>query len=138
MLSSSMAEKKNKKYTLRKLFNDIHLWMGIGSGLILFVVCLSGTIYTFRAEVEELLEPSKYHVDAEASQERLTAEVIAERMQQEIGGKVNYVEIPHALDKPYKINIKTSEEDRRGTLFFVDPYTAEVKGSSEGPATEFF
>ena len=45
----------NTTYTLRKIFNDVHLWMGIASGLVLFVVCLSGTIYTFHTEVEELL-----------------------------------------------------------------------------------
>lgn len=126
------------KFSWRKLFNDIHLWMGIGSGLILFFVCLSGTMYAFRSEIEQLLEPSKYHVVADEHKERLSAEVIMERVQQEVGGKVAYVEIPHDKDRSYKINVKTSEEDRRGTTYFADPYTAEVKGSSEGPASAFF
>ena len=41
----------------RKLFNNIHLWLGIGAGLILFVVCLTGTIYTFSSEIQEALNP---------------------------------------------------------------------------------
>ena len=46
--------KKSKKYTIRKLINDIHLWLGIGSGIILFLVCLSGTILTFEEEIKNL------------------------------------------------------------------------------------
>lgn len=134
---NELANMKNK-FSWRKLFNDIHLWLGIGSGLILFFVCLSGTIYAFRSEIEELLEPGKYHVDADENKEWLSAEVVMESVQQEVGGKVAYIEIPHDKDKPYKVNIKISEEDRRGTTYFVDPYTAAIKGTSEGPASAFF
>lgn len=130
-----MAKMKNN-FRWRKLFNDIHLWLGLGSGLILFIVCLSGTIYTFRSEIEELLEPSKFKVDASA--ERLSTEAIIETMQREVGGKVKAVEIPHDQSRVYKVNIQKSENEPRGTNYFVDPYTATIKGTSEGPASGFF
>src|SRR5690554_7730951 len=53
-----------KGYTFRKLINDLHLWLGVASSLILFVVCLTGTIYTFRTEIEEMIEPQKYNIKA--------------------------------------------------------------------------
>lgn len=129
---------KTKGFSWRKLFNDIHLWLGIGSGLILFLVCLSGTAYTFRSEVEELLEPSKYQVEVTENAERLPAESIIERMREEVEGRVAAIEIPEDKSRVYSINVKTSEKDRRGTNYFVDPYTAEVKGTSESPASGFF
>ena len=42
---------KKKKYTIRKFINDVHLWLGLGSGIILFLVFLSGTFLTFEEEI---------------------------------------------------------------------------------------
>ena len=53
---------KKKKWTMRRVFYEAHLWLGILSGLVLFVVCLSGAIYVFRPDVEMALEPEKYYV----------------------------------------------------------------------------
>ena len=36
---------------VRKLINDIHLWLGLSSGLVLIVVCFSGTVYVFNTEL---------------------------------------------------------------------------------------
>ncbi len=136
-LFRSMINKK-KHFSWRKLFNDIHLWLGIGSGLILFLVCLSGTLYTFRAEVEALLEPSKYYVDADEQTQRLPPETIIEKMRESTGGKVTSIEIPHDRNSVYKVSIKMSEEERRGTTYYVDPFTATIKGTDESPASGFF
>lgn len=122
----------------RKLFNDLHLWMGIASGIILFLVCLSGTIYTFRTEIEGLIEPAKYAVEVAEGAERMTAESIVEKLQQEPGGIITSLNIPHALDEPYRVSIKQSAEERRGTTYLVNPYTAEVKGTTESPSADFF
>ena len=46
---------------VRNAFRTVHLWMGLGSGIVIFLVCLSGTIYTFRAEIERWMEPGKYY-----------------------------------------------------------------------------
>ncbi|MDF9800773.1 putative iron-regulated membrane protein [Catalinimonas alkaloidigena] len=135
-----MAKVKNSSgwKRTRKLFNDIHLWMGIGSGLILFLVCLSGTIYTFREEVEMLIEPEKYSIDVPEDAEPMTAEAIIEQLQQQPGGIIASISIPHAEDEPYAVSIKKSEEERRGTTYFVNPYTATVLGTSDSPAAGFF
>ncbi|MGB3182952.1 MAG: PepSY-associated TM helix domain-containing protein [Cyclobacteriaceae bacterium] len=130
--------KEKRPFSWRKLFNDIHLWLGIGSGLILFLVCLSGTVYTFRSEIERALEADKYKAEAKAGVERLTVEQIVRKTEAETGGKVSSVAIPHAEDETYRLSVKTSPEERRGTGYFIDPYTAEIKGTSGGPASEFF
>ncbi len=129
---------KEKKFSWRKLFNDIHLWMGIGSGLILFLVCLSGTLYVFMAEVEKMIEPEKYRIEVKANAQRLPAEKIIAKIRQEVGGSFNGITIPHDPGQPYTINFKQSEEDRRGTNYLVDPYTATLKGTTESPAAGFF
>ena len=133
-----MAKSERHKFSWRKLFNDIHLWLGIASGIILFLVCLSGTVYTFRAEIEALTEPSKYHIEVEADAEPLAAEVLIEKLKQMPGGIISSITIPHAKDEPYEVSIKQSAEERRGTTYLVNPYTAEIKGTTESSASEFF
>ena len=45
---------KKKKYTVRKFINDVHLWLGIGSGIILLIICLTGTVLTFEEEIKSV------------------------------------------------------------------------------------
>lgn len=125
-----------KGYTFRKLINDLHLWLGVASSLILFVVCLTGTIYTFRTEIEEMIEPQKYNIKA-ADEKYDIAELIT-MVEAETQGKVNRIGFTEKVSRPYEINIKTSDEDRLGTNFMVNPYTGEVLGDTKGPASEFF
>ena len=124
--------KKGKGYSFRKLMNDTHLWLGIGSGIILFLVCLSGTILTFEEEIksvfyEELEVDSS--LDNTLSLEQLVTKIAGE-------GSVNSITIPYASDEPYQFSIKTDVKQRRGTTFYVDPFTGsyqkEVKNSADG------
>ncbi len=94
----------------RKFLNDIHLWMGIGSGLILFVVCLSGTIYTFSTEIQEFVDKEKYFVKVPSHEERLPVEkVIAMVVDSLGGGQVQSVTIPANKESVYRLNIKKEE-----------------------------
>ncbi|PHN06776.1 PepSY-associated TM helix domain-containing protein [Flavilitoribacter nigricans] len=123
---------------IRKFFNDIHLWLGIGAGLILFVVCLTGTIYTFRTEIEEWLEPEKYFVEAPANAEPLPAAELISQVESELNvGKVGSITIPADPERAYTLNIK-KEGERRGANYYVNPYSGAVTGDGESVASGFF
>lgn len=98
-----------KKFTFRKLFNDIHLWLGIASGLVLFIVCLSGTVYTFHTEIDEALNAPKYTVAAAANMQPLSPDVLKAQLEKELKGKVTSIEIPAAKDKPYRFGVAKAE-----------------------------
>ena len=122
----------------RKLFNNIHLWLGIGAGLILFVVCLTGTIYTFSSEIQEALNPEQYEIVIQPNAERLAAETIAQRVEQALPeGKVTALRIPADEARSYEVSVK-KEGERRGTTYLIDPYTAEIKGTTKEAGSEFF
>lgn len=38
---------------MKRLFSLLHRWLGLVSGLIVMVVCLTGSLYVFRDEVEQ-------------------------------------------------------------------------------------
>ncbi|MCK0188404.1 PepSY-associated TM helix domain-containing protein [Arenibacter sp. F20364] len=125
---------KSKKYTLRKFINDAHLWLGIGSGIILFLVCLSGTVLTFEEEIKDLF--AKEFVIMNTSGSPLSIEKLSESISKE--GVVSNVTIPAATNEALKFQVKTSPKDRRGTTYFVDPYSGEYQKEQKSNLDGFF
>ena len=106
---NAASAKPKKKYTLRKLINDVHLWLGLSSGLILFVVCLSGTVYTFHSEVEQFMEPEKFYVSVPEGQGRLSADALIAKLEADLNGKVTAIEIPADAAAACKVSVAAAK-----------------------------
>ena len=123
---------------VRKLFNDIHLWMGIAAGLILFVVCLTGTIYTFRTEIEQFIERDKFFVEVPANGQRLSSDELISIAKNEFPEQnVSSISIPANEKRAYTISIR-KEGERRGTNYLINPYNGEILGDTSTSSSEFF
>ena len=129
--------KSSKKYTFRKFIRDIHLWLGVGSGIILFIICLSGTMYTFRHEVEQFLEPEKFEVTKSVSTP-LSLTLLIKQTEKSTNGTVSRISIFDDEKKPAELQVSMSKEDKRGETYYVNPYSSKILGTGKGPATEFF
>lgn len=116
----------------RKLFNDLHLWMGLTSGLILIAVCLSGTIYVYNTELLELSSAHLYKIERPSgTTERLPAAELIDLVKKESGGDITAVSIPHDPQRTYQINVRTADDNSRfGTTYFVNPYNGQITGTS--------
>ncbi|MBC8770036.1 PepSY domain-containing protein [Arenibacter sp. BSSL-BM3] len=126
--------KKVKKYTFRKFINDAHLWLGIGSGIILFLVCLSGTVLTFEEEIKDLFV--KDFVVADATGNTLSMEQLSESLAAE--GIVSTITIPESTKEALKFSVKTSSKERRGTTYFVNPFSGEYQKEQKSSLEGFF
>jgi uncharacterized iron-regulated membrane protein len=51
--------------TFKKSISNLHLWLGLGSGLVVFIVSLTGAIFTFQDEIRDATQPWR-HVTAPA------------------------------------------------------------------------
>jgi uncharacterized iron-regulated membrane protein len=137
---------------IRKWFRNIHLWLGIASGLILFVVCLTGTIYTFNVEIQEIFGKNKYKVEVPPNAGRLPAEKLMATALESIGkGNIQYIIVSQDKSRAYQINVKkeapadgiqkksdTGIYSNRGLNILINPYTGEILGAHEGPLFDFF
>lgn len=45
---------------LKKAVNKLHLWLGLTSGLVVFIVAVTGCIYAFQEEIKDLTQPYRY------------------------------------------------------------------------------
>ncbi len=125
--------KKKKKYGLRTFINDVHLWLGLASGIILFLVCLSGTILTFEHEIKDLFAED---FRVEAGDEKLSVEQLISALEGE--GIVSSVTVPAEEGEAYEFSVKESLKQRRGSTYYVNPYTAEFSKTKESSLDGFF
>lgn len=101
--------------TIRRFFYEIHLWLGIVSGIILFIVCLSGTIYVFREEVQHFAEPEKYYVDATENANSLPIDDLIAKIEKERPGfTVSSITVPEFPNRTVTMSLaqKRSGEER--------------------------
>ncbi len=50
-------KRKQKDSLFKRINNWLHLWLGLISGVIVFIVCITGCIWVFNEEITGLLEP---------------------------------------------------------------------------------
>lgn len=94
----------------RKFLNDVHLWLGLSSGIIVFLVCLSGTIYVFNTEIREAASPELFQVEY---QEGMTAQTSAEliaKVKEKTGGQVLSLRIPADPGRSWQFVVKPKGE----------------------------
>jgi uncharacterized iron-regulated membrane protein len=105
----------------RQFLNDVHLWVGLSSGLIVLLICLSGTIYVFNTEIRELSRPEMYHVSPSTGSQRLASEKLMAIVSRETGGKVISIKIPADPERSFVLTVRKPEESKPGE-------NKEVKG----------
>lgn len=123
--------KKTTWQKIRKLVNDVHLWLGLGSGLIVIAICFSGTVYVFNTELTEAAAAHLYRVEPVPGDTRQPADNFIDGVEEVSGGKVVSVQVPHSEDRSYRFSVrKKGDKSRFGTTYMVNPYTGEILGNS--------
>lgn len=125
---------RKNKYSIRKFTNDIHLWLGLASGIIIFLVCFSGTILVFDEEIKTFFQED---VAVEGSQNIKTVESLTETLKTSNNGFVTGVTIPSTLTAPYEFSVKKDLKERRGSTILMNPYTASIHKIEKTKADAF-
>jgi len=120
----------------RKLWLDVHLYLGLIAGAILAVVGLTGGILVFYQEMQEVLNPELAIVSVPPENQQklhtLGDIVAAAETAKPQGSRFFKVYYPRKPDVAYKLLYFVRDESRvnngDGYYIFVDPYTAQVKG----------
>jgi uncharacterized iron-regulated membrane protein len=141
----------------------MHLWVGLSSGLILFVVCLSGTTYVFNKEITKWVESDKFYVDIAAGTSALPAEELIAKVEKEKKGlKVSAITVPAGKNEAWLFSmtdkkkkeekgaVKNEKEKTAGKNgtgkpkreklqnFLVNPYTGHIQGNAQTTTSQFF
>lgn len=104
---------------LKKLNAWLHLWLGLASGIIVFIVALTGAILVFEHDFKELTQ-SWLHAKRPENGEFLPPSVIREKISQQFPDKKIYSVWYYGHNRTAKVNMDSD------SLVYVNPYTAQV------------
>lgn len=121
--------------TFKKINNWLHLWLGLFSGIIVFIVCITGCIWVFNEEITTLLEP-------ETVIERQNKPVLFPSQLSKIATEiypdktVSYV----TYQQGKAVNVGVGGRRAGGATLKVNPYTGEIINKKERKKgeTDFF
>lgn len=106
------------------------MWLGLVSGIIVILICLSGTIYVYNTEITEKSAPHLYRVVPELSKKRIQPEDGISIAEKAGDGKVVSVVVPAEADRTFQYTVRKKEEKGRGTTYMLNPYTGAITGNS--------
>ncbi|GAB3342173.1 PepSY-associated TM helix domain-containing protein [Larkinella ripae] len=90
--------------TVKKVVGKLHLWLGLASGLLVFLVAITGCILAFEHEIKSVVRPFQY-VEPVANGEVLPPSRLKAIAEKQVPGKpargVNYGELGHSVNVPF-------------------------------------
>lgn len=126
--------------TFKKVARVIHLWLGLASGLVVFIVSITGCIFAFEEELFHLFHRRLVYAGAPAHAAVLPASLLKARAQEALGSAdtINAVNVFGDPGMAYEFNVFQGSHQADDGLFehpglnwkrvYVNQYTGEVNG----------
>ena len=121
---------------MKRFIGKIHLWLGLASGIIVFIVSVTGCIYVFSKEITDARRHNAAHVET-VGENTIPVSRLWEIAQKELGAEkqISWANIYNSPDKSwvfysYKTNpdgLTYFETIEYYTSMYLDPYSGEVK-----------
>ncbi len=118
----------------KKVFFQIHWFLGITAGLILSLMGVTGAIYSYEPQILKWINQDSYVVEVAQSPKLTPAQLYQHFNQQQPEIEINSITIASDPAASSTVNIK-KEGARRGYNMMVNPYTAEVLPEIKGRDT---
>lgn len=118
----------------KSLFRTIHLWLGLGTGLLIVFVCLTGSVLAFEQELEHAWYPGRYFV-APAATPRLPLAQLAQAVKDH-KPKAKITSFKLYADPTRTVEISLAGGDKGGSRGGVGPARREPgngDGAKSGP-----
>lgn len=115
------------KKTFKKIASQLHLWLGVSSGLVVFIVALTGSILVFEEELEPVIYRKFHVVEAPKGQSPLPLDnlraAVASRYPKQ---RITRIAIePHA-DRTVIFGLVKGKKEKDVFSVAVNPYTGEI------------
>ncbi|AZA76585.1 peptidase [Chryseobacterium sp. G0186] len=124
------------KLKFRKIAYQLHLWLGLTSGLIVVIMAATGCILVFEEELKHIVHPNRYFVE-NVGREKLSLSDLTEKAQKALpeGLKVKRVQMSSDPTRTYVFRTLKMDNDALtywGTYLYyyrvyIDPYTGKVQ-----------
>jgi len=130
-----------KKRTFKFWMGQLHLWLGLASGIVVVIVSITGCLYVFQKEISEAVYDKQYFIKPPAGAVTLPLSQLQARAQEVLGKDkpLNDITVYRQPDRSWEF-MAYNFNDTALTYFgavgyfqsvFIDPYTGAVLGTRD-------
>lgn len=111
------------KNAFKKTVRTVHLWLGLTTGLVVFIVCITGSIYTFQKELKLLIYPY-YTVETPSNSiKKIPLQHIVESYKKASNYKVVRI---YDFEEPERSTMLLTINNGTYYYTFINPYTGKL------------
>ena len=122
--------------SLKKTLRKIHLYLGLASGLIVFIIAITGAIYVFSSEISDVIYKDRRNIEVPINENRISLTKLVATASDQFNNKYPYqnVFIPNSPDKSISVNFIKRDSDSFGywnyikfhKTVYLNPYSGKV------------
>lgn len=118
------SKDKTNKSALRQINDWLHLWLGLISGIVVFIVSITGCFYAFQQEINDALEPWRF-VEVQEKSFVPPSQLLDTALLYMPGKKPSGLTYSNA-EGAAAVGFSSFEDgERHFTAIFMNPYTGE-------------
>ncbi|WP_407411735.1 PepSY domain-containing protein [Acinetobacter sp.] len=118
---------------LKKIFFQLHWFLGISAGLILSIMGVTGAIYSYESQILKWINQDSYVVQVENRPVLTPAEIYQRYSSQYPDAKINSITVAQDPSAAASVNV-VKEGARRGHTIMINPYSAQALPEIQGRA----
>ncbi|QKZ13325.1 PepSY-associated TM helix domain-containing protein [Spirosoma sp. KUDC1026] len=120
------------KLTVKSVLAQLHLWLGLASGLVVFIVALTGSLLVFEHELEPLIDSGFHAVSVPDHQRRVPIDQLVNTATQQVGKKeISRIIVEPGPDRTVVVEFRQSKKPKDILAVALDPYTGNVVDSRQ-------
>ena len=121
---------------VKTVVRQIHLWLGLLSGLLVFIIAITGAIYTFQEEIQDATKDYRFTA-VQQIPVKLPSELLPIAEKELPGKKVHSIQYSTASRSVEALFYSAEKGNEYYYIVYLNPYSGEVLGV-ENVATSFF
>ena len=135
-MKKQLLRKRRKKESLFKyIMSVLHLLLGLLSSIIIFIVCLSGSIYAFKTQIENLIDRDVVYVKSDNNSSKIAIDTILNNFENQFGGATN---ITVFKENNKNVLVSSFSKDNTGVSAYYNPISGELLGVKNTTSIAFF
>lgn len=142
-----MKKKKaigNSWWRRKSLNHFLHLWVGMITSVLVFILCFTGTILTFDDEIRTYFYADVVTITAHKNESVKPIQELLTSLQKKYRVKVSQITIPAEKERawmfltaPQKKERKEKGRPNRGTVYYVNPYNGDAQTIKSSGVQQF-
>lgn len=136
IIRSLVRKKRKKESWFKYLIGILHLWLGLLSSVVVFSVCLTGSIYAFKNQVIDIYNRDKVYVKSSGQEQRISLDTLQAVFAKD-SSLITSLVLPAEPNKSLIVSYVNKKTNISKTSYF-NPYTAEELGISDRSLDWFF